>query len=231
MIRARFRALGSGAAGAAALTGAVLWLASPGPAHADRYEATLAIRPTRGSARIWEDGTAESVKVRGRGFAASVNLGMRDWLDLGGELVAGWFDEASYQWAILPISANLFSGPLKRRSNTAQLRGTATVRFGVGWVPFVQLALGLGARYRTTALLYSPTAQGERWLIPDHQREEISLDLVTGARVGLERRLTVHWTAGASAAVAHSFGVFRPDLQTSDVMLSFSYTWYPLLAP
>jgi hypothetical protein len=213
-----------------AAAAAVLALAWSQPAQADRYEATLAIRPTRGSARIWEDGTAESVKVRSRGFAASANLGMRDWLDFGGELVANWFDDASYQMATLPVSDNLFSGPLKRRSNNAQLRGTATFRLGVRWVPFVQLALGLGARYRTTALLYSSTAQGDRWLIPDGQREAVTLDLVTGARVGLERRVTVHWTVGFSAAMARSFGVFRPDLQTSDVTLSLAYSWYPLLA-
>lgn len=226
MTLARFRHL----AVAAALAVAGSMLASPRQARADRYEATLAIRPTRGSARIWEAGTDERVEVRSRGFAASASLGARDWLDLGGELVLGYFDEASYQMATLPISANPFSGPLKRKSNTVQLRGVATFRVGVGWVPFVQLALGLGARYRTTALLYGPTAQGERWLIPDHQREEVTLDLVTGARAGLERRITAHWTAGVSAAVAHSFGVFRPDLQTSDITLSLSYSWYPLLA-
>jgi hypothetical protein len=225
LIRARSRSLITGAV----LAAAVLVLASPRPAHADRYEATLSIRPTKGSARIWEDGTAESVKVQGRGFAASASLGARDWLDLGVELAAGYFDEASYQMATLPISANPLSGPLKRTSNTAQLRGIATVRFGVGWVPFAQLALGLGARHRTTALLYGQTSQGDRWLVPDGQREEVTLDLVTGARAGLERRITVHWTAGVSAAIAHSFGVFRPDLQTSDVTISLSYSWYPLL--
>lgn len=214
----------------AALAGAAVTLASPRAAHADRYEVTLAIRPTRGSARIWEAGTDERVDVRSRGFAASASLGMRDWLDLGCELVLGYFDEASYQMATLPISAHPLSGPLKRTSNAAQVRGVATFRGGVGWVPFVQLALGVGARYRTTALLYGPTTQGYRWLIPDGQREEVTLDLATGARAGLERRITVHWAAGVSAAVAHSFGVFRPDLQTADVTISLSYSWYPVLA-
>jgi len=213
-----------------ALAGAALALSSPRPAHADRHEATLAVRPTRGTARLCEAGTDERVDVRSRGFAASASFGVRDWLDLGGELVCGWFDLASYQMATLPISYNLMSGPLKRRSDTAQLRGTATFRYGVAWVPFLQLGLGLGARYRTTALLYGPTTQGDRWLIPDGQREEVSLDLVTAARAGLERRITVHWTAGISAAVSHSFGVFTPDLQTSDVTISLSYSWYPLLA-
>lgn len=215
----------------AAFAGAALSLGSPWPARADRYEATLSIRPTKGTARIGEAGTDERVDVRSRGFAASASLGVRDWLDLGGELAFGYFDKASYQMATLPISANPLSGPLERKSNTAQLRGVATLRLGIGWVPYVQLALGLGARYRTTALIYGPTAQGDRWLIPDHQREEVTLDFVTGARAGFDRRISVHWAAGVSAAVAHSFGVFRPDFQTFDVTLSLSYSWYPLLAP
>lgn len=210
---------------------AALVLVSAPPARADRDELTLVLRPTRGEARIWEAGTDERVQVRGRGIAGGVSLGVRDWLDLGGELVANYFDEASYQMATLPVSVNPRSGPLRRISRVAQLRGVATLRVGVGWVPFLQLALGAGARHRTTALLYAPTAQGMRWLIPDGQREEISLDLVAGARAGLERRLTVHWTAGVSAAVSHSLGVFRPDLQTADVTASLSYTWYPLLPP
>jgi hypothetical protein len=208
-----------------------LVLASALPARADRDELTFALRPTRGEARIWEAGTEERVQVRGRGIAGGVSLGVRDWLDLGAEIVANYFDEASYQMATLPISVIPLSGPLKRTSRIAQLRGVATLRVGVGWVPFLQLALGAGARHRTTALLYGPTTQGMRWLIPDGQREEISLDLVTGARAGLERRLTIHWTAGVSAAVSHSFGVYRPDLQTADITVSVSYSWYPLLPP
>lgn len=206
-------------------------LAWPGAAYADRHEVTLAIRPTWGSARIREAGTDQPAEVRSLGVAASASLGVRDRLDVGAELVAGYFDEASYEMAILPVRATPLSGPLKRTSRTAQLRGLATLRLGVGWVPFVQLALGLGARHRTTAQLCAPTARGHRWLIPDGQDEEVSLDVVTGLRAGLERRLTVHWTAGVSGAVAHAFGVFRPDFQTADVTLSLSYSWYPQWAP
>ena len=211
--------------------GAALALSWAHPARADRYETTLVLRPTGGVARIAEAGTDEIVQVRSRGFAGGASWGVRHWLDLGGELVAGYFDEASYRMATLPISVNPLSGPLKRTSTIAQLRGVATLRLGVGWVPFVQLALGAGARHRTTALLYGPTTQGDRWLIPDGQRREVTIDLVTGLRAGLERRLTVHWAAGVSAAVSQSFGIFTPDLQTADVTVSVSYTWYPLLAP
>lgn len=201
------------------------------PAHADRYELTIGIRPTRGTARIDESGTDERAEVRSRGLAGGASWGVRDWLDLGGELVVADFDEASYRMATLPVSVNPLSGPLKRSSRHAQLRGVATLRLGVAWVPFVQLALGAGARHRFTALLYGPTSQGERWLIPDGQRQEVTIDLVAGVRAGLERRLTPHWTAGVSAAAAQSIGLFTPDLQTTDVTLSLSYTWYPLRSP
>lgn len=222
---------GGGGGGLLATAVLALVLAAPGTAYADRHEVTLAIRPTLGSARIRDAGTDQLAEVRSRGMAASATLGVRDWLDVGAELVAGYFDEASYEMAVLPVSTAALAGRLKRTSNTAQLRGVATLRLGVRWVPFVQLGLGLGARYRTTAQLCAPTTQGRRWLIPDGQREEVSLDLVTGLRAGLERRLTVHWTAGVSGAVAHSFGVFRPDFQTSDVAISLSYSWYPQWAP
>jgi hypothetical protein len=169
--------------------------------------------------------------VESRGLAGGASFGVRDWLDLGGELVIADFEEARYDVATLPVSVNLFSGQLKRSSRIAQLRGTATFRFGVTWVPFVQLAVGAGAHHRFTALLYLRTVQGPRWVIPDGQRQEVALDIVTALRAGLERRLTPHWTAGISAAVSHAVGVFTPDLQTADVSVSLSYTWYPLLAP
>jgi hypothetical protein len=207
-----------------------LALARAGPARADRGETTLALRPTAGMALLGETGTDERATVRSLGLAASASLGVRDWLDLGAELVASNFDEASYAWATMPIAADPLSGPLRRTTNIRQLRGTATLRLGILWVPFVQLALGLGARFRSEALLYVPTTQGDRWLVTDASRE-VTLDVVAGARAGLERRLTIHWAASVSAAVAQSIGVFRPDVRTSDVTLSLSYSWYPLLAP
>jgi hypothetical protein len=218
------------ASGAAALVLALALAWSP-PARADRYEVTLWLRPTSGVARVADSGTEERDTVESRGLAAGASFGVRDWLDLGGELVAADFEEAQYALATLPVSVNLFSGPLKRSSRIAQARGVATFRFGVKWVPTIQLALGAGARHRFTALLFVRTAQGPRWVIPDDQRQEVTVDIVTAVRAGFERRLTPHWTAGISAAVSQSIGIFAPDVQTADVSVSLSYTWYPLLAP
>ena len=116
MTLARFRPLAVIAALAGA--GGVLVLVSPRPACADRHEATLSIRPTKGSSRIWEAGTDERVDVRSRGFATSASLGARDWLDLGGELVLAYFDVASYQMATLPVKATCSRG----RSSGALIR-------------------------------------------------------------------------------------------------------------
>jgi hypothetical protein len=186
-------------------------------------ETTLALQLTRGLAVLWEAGTEASAEVDSRGVAASASFGVRPWLDLGGELGVAYLDEARYRRATLPLGGTLFTGPLRRTTNTAQLRGFATLRVGYLWTPFLQLALGAGARFRSTAAIYVPTAQGLLWLPPDDQGEEVSLDLVTGVRAGIERRVTVRWTAGISATAAHAFGVSTPDLRTSEVTFSLSY--------
>jgi hypothetical protein len=187
-------------------------------------EAMLAIRLTKGSAVIWEAGTEAPAEVDSRGVVVSTSLGVRHWLDLGGELGGTYLDEASYESATLPSDAVMVTGPLRRTTHTAQLRGFATLRVGNFWMPFVQLALGVGARFRSDATVYAPTEQGSLWFTPDDQRQEVSLDLVTGVRAGIERRITRRWTAGISAAAVHAFGVSKPDLRTSEVTFSISYS-------
>src|SRR5262245_20378333 len=102
-----------GLAPCAALLAIALVPALERPARADRYEMTIWARPTRGKARIANEGTGERAHVYSRGFAAGASWGVRDWLDLGGELVAADFDEASYQVATLPVSRSLRTGPLR----------------------------------------------------------------------------------------------------------------------
>src|SRR5262245_10020822 len=97
------------------------WLASP--ARADRYEASIAIRPAGQIARIADRGTGELAVVPGGGFAGGLSWGLRNWLDLGGELAVSSFGEASYELATLPIGANPRTGNLSRRTGTMQLRG------------------------------------------------------------------------------------------------------------
>ena len=203
----------------------VAWLAQP--AHADQHEATIALRPTGQLARIADRGTGERAVVPGAGFAGGLSWGVRNWLDVGGELAASSFGEATYELATLPVGANPTTGMLSRRTRTLQLRGLATLRIGVGWVPTIQLALGGGARQRSAAELRGRASEGVLVFDPDGEDEDVTLDLVTAVRLGLDHRLTRSWTIGASVGAAHCFGIGTPDLQLADAMISVAYTWYP----
>jgi hypothetical protein len=197
-------------------------------AHADRYEAEIAVRPAGEIARIAERGTGELAVVRGEGGAGGLNWGFRNWLNVGGELAVSAFEQASYQLVTLPVGANPRTGSLSRRTQTMQLRGLATLRLGVGWVPTIQLAAGLGARRRSAAQLRTEAGQQLLVFVPDGEGAELSLDLVAGVRIGLDRRLTRHWTIGASVGGTHCLGVAEPDMQFADASISISYNWYQL---
>jgi hypothetical protein len=109
-----------------------------------------------------------------------------------------------------------------------QLRGLATLRLGVGWVPTIQLAAGAGGRLRSAARLETEASRVQLAVVPDDEGAELALDLVAGLRIGLERRLTRHWTVGASVGGTHCFGIGTPDMQFADAAISISYNWYHL---
>ena len=196
-------------------------------ASADRYEATLSVRPTGGVAEMREDGTDERPVVSSAGLAAGLSWGLRNWLDLGAELAAGTLGEATYDRVLALVDDNPMEGPLRRGTRFAHLRGVATLRLGVAWVPTVQLALGAGARHRSSALLRGQSVWGETIYIPDGQAEAVTIDLVAGVRVGLEHRLTPGWTVGASVGASHALGLGTPDLRVAEASLVLSRVWYP----
>lgn len=183
----------------------------------------LALQLTMGSAIVRDEGASEPDTVGSRGLAVSASLGVRHWLDLGFEIGATYLDEAGYRWGTLPIGAEMTSGSLRRNTNTAQLRTLATLRLGDLWMPMVQLAFGAGVRFRSAASMFVSTEQGPHWL-PADGGDEVSLDLVTGLRAGIERRVTLHWTAGLTAATVRAFGIGAPDLRSSEFTLALYYS-------
>ena len=197
-------------------------------ARADRYEASIAVRSVGQLARIADRGTGARATVPGGGLAGSLGWGVRNWLDVGGELAASSFAEAGYELATLPVDANPRTGALARRTRTVQLRGLATVRLGVGWIPTIQLLAGAGARQRSAAHLRTRASQADLALVPDGEEAELALDLVAALRIGLDRRLTKHWTVGATVGAAHCLGIGAPDLQLADAAITVSYSWYHL---
>jgi hypothetical protein len=196
-------------------------------ARADRYEATISVRPIRGHADIAEAGTAVQDRVRATGFAGGLSWGVRNWLDLGGELAASRFGEARYDRVMALVDDSPMAGPLKRRSQVAQLRGVATLRLGVAWVPTLQLALGLGARQQTSALLRGWSVKGETIYVPDGLEAGFKLDLVAAVRVGFEHRFTPSWTVGVSAGTSQAIGIGTADIRITDASVSVARVWYP----
>jgi hypothetical protein len=115
-------------------------------ACADRYEASASVRPEGALARVDEAGARAPVMVAGGGLSAGLSWGVRNWLDVGGELAALALAEARYEGATADVSGTPQMGELSRMTRLAQLRGTATLRLGVGWVPMVRVVAGAGVR-------------------------------------------------------------------------------------
>lgn len=208
-------------------TCAALLLGPTAAARADRFEATVAVRPAGGYARVAETGAAAPATVPSAGLAGGLSWGVRNWLDLGGELAAGALGEATYDRATVLVDNSPMTGPLKRRTRLAQLRGVATLRLGVAWVPTVQLAVGAGARHRSSAVLRGGSVHGDAIYVPDGEAAGVTLDLVAAVRVGLEHRLTPSWTVGLSAGASQAFGLGAPDLQLADASVTLGRAWYP----
>lgn len=204
-----------------------LLLGPAATARADRFEATIAVRPTGGYARVAETGAGALATVPSTGLAGGLSWGVRNWLDLGGELAASALGEATYDRATVLVDNSPMAGPLKRRTRLAQLRGVATLRLGVALVPTVQLAIGAGARQRSSAVLRGGSVSGDRLYVPDGEEAAVTLDVVAAVRVGLEHRLTPSWTVGLSVGAAQAFGLGAPDLQLADASVTVARVWYP----
>jgi hypothetical protein len=213
---------------------AVAWLGAQ-DAAADRYEATLTIRPIAAIGRVTEDvggnlpGAPVVASAYGGGGEVGLAYGLRNWLDVGGELVAAGFTQATYASSTVAVEGNDTMGRLTRKARFAQLRAGATFRFGVSWVPTVHFGLGIGARVPSAATLRYE-GQGRTFeLVPDGMSAAVSMDVVANVRIGLEHRFDPRWSVGVGAAAMHAIGVREPPLDVISAGVSLSYTWYPVL--
>lgn len=206
---------------------ALVWLgiaAASAPAAADRYEASFTVRPTGALARIDDDGVAAPAVVAGGGGAVALSYGLRNWLDLGGELAAIATTRARYDSAIVEVGGSPTTGTLTRTTRVVQARVGATLRLGVAWVPTLHLAVGVGGRQRTAPTL---EVSGDT-VAPDDPGPGFVLDLLATIRIGLDHRLTRRWTIGVAAGATEGLGINAPSLQLVEADLHLVYTWYPL---
>jgi len=209
-------------------------------AAADRYEASVTLRPIGGVSRVTEDvggnDGATSTAPRATGattYSAGGELelayGLRNWLDVSAELVASGCTEASYDQARVSVMGAPATGHLVRTTRLAQLRAGATLRAGVAWVSTLHLGLGVGGRASSAATLAGAT-QGRMFeTTPDGMSSGVSMDGAVVARVGLEHRLGARWGIGVAAEATHTTGFGAAPIDTASAGISLSYTWYPLL--
>lgn len=201
---------------------------SSSPATADRYEATITLRPTGALARIDDAGVETPAVVGGGGFSGGLAYGVRNWLDVGAEVVAVASTRARYDDAMLPVSGTPQTGELSRVTRMLQLRAGGTLRMGVAWVPVLHAGLGIGARQRSAAELRVQTPQGPTVIPPDDEPAELVIDLVATLRLGLDHRVSRRWTIGASVGATECVGLGAPAVQIFDASVALAYTWYPL---
>jgi hypothetical protein len=205
-------------------------LAAP-HAMADRYEATVAVRPLAGHGRIAENAIHAprdaSASSYGGGGALTAGYGVRNWLDVGAELSAAGFGEVTYDESQVTVMGIRSAGRVTRASRFVQFHMGPTVRLGVAWVPTVYLGVGVSARVPTTATLVRDGRNDPITLVPDGMAAGVQLDACAAARVGFEHRLTPRWSAGVAAGATRTLGFTASPMQVIWAGLSVSYTWYP----
>jgi len=204
-------------------------------AAADRYEASVSLRPLGAVGRITEHiadasgGNASVASVYGVGGEIGLMYGLRNWLDVGGEFAGAGFAQAIYDPATVAVTGSTTTGRLTRTTRLVQLRAGATLRFGVGWVPTIHLGLGVGGRALTAAMLRDKAHAHTVVVTPDDMAARLAIDVIASLRVGIEHRLDRRWGVGLGAEATHAVGLGTPPLEVVSASMSLSYTWYPLL--
>jgi hypothetical protein len=197
-------------------------------ASADRYEAMVAARPVASVGRFSEDvtrdGRGTSASTFGAGTAVAVGYGVRNWIDVGAELVAAGFTQAAYDEAQVTVMGSASLGRVTRTSRLVHLHAGPTLRFGVAWVATVYAGVGLGARLPSAGTLLR---QGDpRSYTPDGMAADVEFDAVVAARVGFEHRFH-RWSTGVAAEVTRTLGLGARAVDVVAAGITVSYRWYP----
>jgi hypothetical protein len=206
---------------------ALVSLVTASTAVADRYEATISLRPFGELARVGEDGAPSAATTPGGGISGGLSYGVRNWLDIGGEVLATGLVQSSYSGAMVTIAGTPRTGDVARTTRLLGVRGGATLRLGVGWVSTIYLGFGVGGRQRTQALLVRVGDEAVD-LKPDGGDAKVFADLLATVRLGFERRVNRRWSIGIGGSATHCVAIGAPALDLVEAGISLAYTWYPL---
>lgn len=199
----------------------------PGPAHADRREASLHAHLIGGLATSADAAASSSASTPLGGLAVRASYATTNAFqyDAALSLLAtggAGFPEATFA----PPGRPPVTGAYTVAQQLARLDGGVTVRPGVVWIPTVRLAVGVQARRAGGPVV---TSGGMEITGRDRtgRGADLGVDAVGVATVGLDhrvnRRLLVGVAAGASYAVPLGGEAFR----TLELTVHVSRYWYP----
>jgi hypothetical protein len=201
-------------------------------AAADRYEATVSVRPVGGVGRFTEDVTGgaggATASTYGGGAELGLSYGVQNWLDLEAEFAGAGFTQATYNGAMVTIMGIPATGRVTRTTRVAQLRVGATFRLGLAWVPTVYVGAGPSARIPTAGTLRIDGRGDTLDLTPDGMAAALQFDACVVARLGFEHRIDRRWSVGVVVDASHTLGLGGSPVDLVSAGISLAYTWYPL---
>lgn len=192
-------------------------MAAAGTARADADEASLDAEAIGGVARLHDelaDATSSGplVGIGARFSFARSNL--VQWEARASFVTAS----AAYAGQEVTVGGVPRRGDLARRTSALRLVGGATARFGVRFVPTLQLGLGAQARLRATGTIDTVSVD---------EGSGAGVDLLATGAVGFDYRFGPRTVVGLSLRASYAVPLGGPAYQSVEGGLRFAHYWYP----
>jgi hypothetical protein len=202
---------------------ALIALLLPAVVHADAEELTLALEAGGGLLRVGdysERGASTQAPAGRAGLRAGYGLSDTLQIELAAAAVLAPHAEFPNQQLPPPNS-------IRATQEHAELavRGTTGIalRFGAQFVPTLRLFGGFQQRFLYGADFYDPASGSAFQKLPGKSQS----DVLVGAALGFEVRLSAHWLLGLSVELVHAFPLAGGAYDAVEVPMALTYATYP----
>jgi hypothetical protein len=203
---------------------ACAFVAGPGPARADAWEASLDVRPLGGLAVLGDDAAPGQVQRSYlAGGAARMTYATRDLFAYEAELAVARSGLATYE----RVAWDEEMGELERITELARAQVGVRLRLGARFIPTVHVAVGGQARVPVPSRLL--LADGS---VIEGPNAPWSWALTVSGGLGFDYRINARWVAGVAVSAIQAFPLQAFPLggarfQSLEGGLHVSYVWYP----
>lgn len=198
-----------------------------GPARADRREASLHAHMVGGLATTSDPATDSSGSAPLGGLAVRASYATSNSFQYDVSLSLLATGGASFSsGTFTPMGRPPVTGPFTVPSQVTRLDGGVTLRLGVAWIPTLRFAAGVQGRRRGAPIV---TTGGVEVSGEDEtgRGEELGLDLVGGATVGIDHRLNRRMIIGAAVGASLAVPLGGESFRTFEGTVHAAYYWYP----